>query len=139
MVLNTINLFILGEPGSICSIVFREVESIIYKDDEEPFLEDTKIICTPISFNIPPPRSIYEGNLNSTSLNIVMCVRTAHIIFYDIMYCSKSSIRDKKIWIRKNLQKDYYFNLNQTYHISLYINEIVKCKINKIYDATILE
>ena len=136
---NSINLFTLGESGSICTIVFREVKSIIYKDDEEQFLRDTKIICTPISFNIPPSRSIYEGNLNNTSLNIVMCVRTAHIIFYDIMHCSKSSIRDKKIWIRKNLQKDYYFNINQSDHISLYINKIVKCKNNKIYDATILE
>jgi hypothetical protein len=128
----------MKKPKMTYTIVFREVKSIIYKDDEAPIFEDTKINCTPISFNIPPPRSIYERNLNITSLNIVMCVRTAHIIFYDIMYCSKNSIRDKKIWIREILEKDIYFNLNQDMSIFRYINEIVKCKINKIYDATIL-
>jgi hypothetical protein len=65
-----------------------------------------------------------------------MSLRSAHLIFYTIMYCSNSNKYQKEIQIRNILKKDKFFRFNQKTSIYAYLPEILKCEVNKIYDVT---
>lgn len=118
------------------TLVFREIESIIYKGDAQ-FFTNTRQCDIPIFFYIPPPRCMYKG-ISDHSLQIVMSIRSAHIIFYNIMYCSKISKKLKKKWIHEILERDKYFSRYQEISVFLYIDQILECKMNRIYNVHLL-
>ncbi len=101
---------------------------------------DTKNCVTPIYFCIPFPESEVPGRRvpNIEPMIIVMTVKTAHIIFYDVIYYLKTSKKNKASILKNILERDPFFKYYKTSSIYDYINLILRCKFNKIFDAQIL-
>lgn len=121
----------------IFTVVFRNNKSLIYINNKEMYC-DTKDLYNKnvkISFHIPFPRTISKYSVINPLLNIVMSLYSAHIIFHDIIYCSKMSEKKKRIEIRKILQNDIFFLDNCFEYLTLYIKQLSKCKLNKIFNA----
>ena len=92
----------------IFTVVFRDNKSLIYINKKLKYCDTKKLFNknVKISFHIPFPRAISIHSIYNPLLNIVMSLYSAHIIFHDIIYCSKMSIKKKRIEIRKILQND---------------------------------
>lgn len=126
------------------SIIFRQINSIIYEGDEEPYFMDTKPYKNvPISFpiSILPLHSnssrIKKANLNKscTKIHVVMSIHSAHVIFHDIIYCLRASNRDKQSLIKEVLMIDDYFMKNMTNPIDIYIDGMMMLNTHKIFDV----
>lgn len=121
----------------IFTVVFRNNKSLIYINNKEMYC-DTKDLYNKnvkISFHIPFPRTISKYSVINPLLNIVMSLYSAHIIFHDIIYCSKMSQKKKRIEIHKILEKDNFFYRYNKKSIYEYTKHLCKCKLNKVFDV----
>jgi hypothetical protein len=121
----------------IFTVVFRDNKSLIYINKKRKYC-DTKELFNKnvkISFHIPFPRAISKYSAYIPLLKIKMSLYSAHIIFYDIIYCSKMSIKKKRIEIQKILEKDKFFYRYNKKSIYEYTKHLSKCKLNKIFNV----
>ncbi len=121
----------------IFTVVFRNNKSLVYENNEELYCETHESYNkdVKISFHIPFSRSISIYSAYVPLPRIVMSLYSAHIIFHDIIYCSKLSNAKKCIEIRKVLQNDIFFIDECFENITLYTKLLSKCKLNKIFNA----
>lgn len=124
------------------SVVFKDVNSIIYKDGRKPKTRNTydiKYDSYKVSFHIPLPRSEVRGfvqrNPKDHLPKMVMSLRSAHQIFYTIMYCSNDTKCNKIRQIRKILSKDKFYRSGKTGSIFAFLPDILRCKVNKLYNV----
>ena len=82
------------------SVVFKDVNSIIYKNNRTKIRNTNHIYYDfyKISFHIQFQRTIVKCNSQDKTHflpEIVMSLRSAHLIFYTIMYCSNGTKYEK--------------------------------------------
>jgi hypothetical protein len=122
------------------SVVFKDEHSIIYKDGKKPKVRNTNDIkydFYKVSFHIPLPRSEVRGHVQRDPKyflpEMVMSLRSSHLIFYNVLYCSNGTNKDKKMEIRKILSKDKFYRSNKTCSIFAFFPDMLRCKVNKLY------
>ena len=126
------------------SVVFKDVNSIIYKNNRTKIRNTNHIYYDfyKISFHIQFQRTIVKCNSQDKTHflpEIVMSLRSAHLIFYTIMYCSNGTKYEKEMQIRNILKNDKFFRFHKKTSIYAYLPEILKCKTNKLYNITKLK
>ncbi len=121
----------------IFTVVFRNNKSLVYENNEELYCETHESYNkdVKISFHIPFSRSISIYSAYVPLPRIVMSLYSAHIIFHDIIYCSKLSNKKKRIEIQKVLEKDSFFYRYNKKSVYCYSKLLSECKLNKIFNA----